>query len=162
MEISLQLMSLDALREIEAGVEAVDGVRLEDGALPPTFITTMAIKELESGRDALWCSYFLFVDREENRAVGSGGFRGTPQSGRVEIGYGVAPSCQGQGVATEAVNHLIELALGEPGVTEVFAETSVTNIASRRVVEKSGFKHIGQRESTDDGLVDQWLIVKPL
>jgi hypothetical protein len=26
------------------------------------------------------------------------------------------------------------------------------------VVEKAGFTHIGQRESEDDGRVDQWLL----
>jgi RimJ/RimL family protein N-acetyltransferase len=52
---------------------------------------------------------------------------------------------------------MVEQAMLRPEIDEVYAETSVDNIASRRVVEKVGFTHIGQRESEHDGRVDQWL-----
>jgi RimJ/RimL family protein N-acetyltransferase len=160
MDIRLELLPLESLRLIEGGASGDGDVRFEEGALPPSFITSIAVKALEAGHEVLWSSYFLFV--AGGSAVGSGGFRGVPINGRVEIGYGVAPSFQRQGIASQAVVQLVELAFGAPGVREVFAETSVANIASRRVVDKAGFRHIGQRDSQDDGLVDQWLIVKPL
>jgi hypothetical protein len=43
-------------------------------------------------------------------------------------------------------------------VEDGYAETAVGNIASRRILEKVGFRHIGLHESEDDGLVDGWLL----
>jgi len=158
MSISLYLLQIDQLREIDAGVSEVGGFRLEDGALPPSFIINTAIADLESGLAPLWCSFFLFVNEKEGHAVGSGGFRGVPTNGRVEIGYGVAPTQRGKGAATAATLVMVSQAFAHAGVAEVFAETSVDNVPSRRVVEKAGFQHVGRRESQSDGLVDQWLI----
>jgi [ribosomal protein S5]-alanine N-acetyltransferase len=155
--ISLYLLKLHELRAISSD-QGVEDFELETGALPPVFITSTAIKDIEAGKKTLWHSYFLFL--RGVIAVGSGGFRGAPKDGRVEIGYGVAESQRRKGVATEAANLLVNLAFEQPGVNEVFAETSVANTPSRRVVEKAGFQHIGQRDTEDDGLVDQWLITR--
>jgi RimJ/RimL family protein N-acetyltransferase len=155
--IELYLLQLNELHAI-AENRLVDGLDLATGALPPDFITSAAIRDIEGGKETVWHSYFLFL--RENQAVGSGGFRGAPNDGRVEIGYGVAEFQRGKGVATQAVNLLVRLAFEQPGVTEVFAETAVVNTPSRRVVEKAGFKHIGQRDTEDDGVVDRWLITK--
>jgi RimJ/RimL family protein N-acetyltransferase len=150
-------MQLPELQMISKG-GSPEGLNLKEGALPPDFITAMAIREIERGMETLWHSYFLFV--EGNNAVGSGGFRGSPKEGRVEIGYGVAPSQQGKGFATAGAMLLVQKAFEQPGILEVFAETSITNIPSRRVVEKAGFQHIGQRNTEDDGLVDRWLLTR--
>jgi len=99
----------------------------------------------------------LFVEASSQVAVGTGGFKGEPVAGRVEVGYGVAESHRRKGVATEAICQLVGIALQQPGVTEVYAETSVENLPSRRVVQRVGFLHIGRRMSDSDGLVDQWL-----
>ena len=151
-------MSLVDLKSISGGVPRVSDLTLVEGAMPPDFITSMAVADLGSGKPPLWCSYFLFV--EGDRVVGSGGFRGIPSDGRVEIGYVVAPSCQGQGLATDSARLLAKMALEQPEVTEVYAETAVANTPSRRVVEKAGFRHIGQRDTESDGLVDCWLYPK--
>ena len=63
--------------------------------------------------------------------------------------------------ATAAVAALIRLALAEPAVQALYAETAVANIASRRVVEKNGLQHVGRRTSEEDGLVDCWLLTRP-
>ncbi len=155
--ISLCLLCLPQLIAIRSGEKSVDGIDLVEGALPPDFIIQSAIKELEASKEPAWYSFFLFVT-DENQAVGSGGFRGQPENGRVEVGYGVAKSFQGQGVATRAIAQVVEFAFKVEQNCEVFAETSVTNIASRRVVEKVGFQPIGQRDTASDGVVDQWLL----
>lgn len=90
----------------------------------------------------------------EGRVVGMLGCKGAPADGVVEIGYGMAPSAQGRGLATEAARALVD-ALARSGVRTVIAETLVDNHASRRVLEKVGFTPTGRRTS-DEGELIVW------
>lgn len=65
------------------------------------------------------------------------------EAGRVEIGYGLAAPYQGLGYGTEAVRAITEWLLRLPEVREVRAETLARNAASRRVLEKTGFRTVG-------------------
>jgi RimJ/RimL family protein N-acetyltransferase len=76
--------------------------------------------------------------------VGSGGFRGPPVDGAVEIGYSVLPEFQGQGYATEIVRGLVGWALSQAGVSRVTAETEWANPASAQVLRKAGFQPFGE------------------
>jgi ribosomal-protein-alanine N-acetyltransferase len=82
----------------------------------------------------------LVVERDTGLAIGSVGFHGPPDDGRVEVGYGLVESRRGRGYATEAVATTVRLALDQPGVTEVVATVEVTNPASVRVLQKNGFR----------------------
>ncbi len=82
---------------------------------------------------------YAIVERRSGRSIGGIGFKGSPnERGEVEIGYGVCASCQGRGVATEAVRAMCDLA--RPGATVVLAETDLENAASQRVLAKAGFE----------------------
>ena len=83
-------------------------------------------------------------------AVGGIGFKTPPADGEAEIGYGMAPSAQGRGVATEAVLAVLGLARRH-GMSAVTAQTATDNVASRRVLEKNGFAAAGA-----DGDLLQW------
>lgn len=79
------------------------------------------------------------VLEESGLAIGGIGFKGRPDpDGVVEIGYGLAPSAQGSGLATEAVRAIVELG-SRLGLRAVTAETDADNRASQRVLEKAGF-----------------------
>ena len=55
------------------------------------------------------------IGRATNVAVGQMGFKGPPDAGgRVEIGYGVNPSFEGRGYATEGVEALVSWAAEHP------------------------------------------------
>ncbi|NLE56743.1 MAG: GNAT family N-acetyltransferase [Planctomycetes bacterium] len=69
----------------------------------------------------------------------SGGFKGPPCDGTVEIGYSVLPRFQGQGFATETVRALVDWAFAQPGVSRIIAETTEGNVASMRLLHKLGF-----------------------
>lgn len=75
--------------------------------------------------------------------VASSGFFGLPEQGTAEIGYSVLPQYQGHGYATEMVDRLAEWALSHPSVVQVAAEIPSENLASRRVLEKTGFLAVG-------------------
>lgn len=82
-----------------------------------------------------------------DRLVGGGGFKGAPdKDGRVEIGYSMLVSFREQGLATEAVEALIDWAFSTGQVSEVVAETLSHQIASQRVLEKTGFVKSGALE----------------
>ena len=59
-----------------------------------------------------------------------------------ELGYRLRAACWGRGYATEGSRALVELAFRELGATRVTAETMAVNAASRRVLEKTGLRHV--------------------
>ena len=61
------------------------------------------------------------------------------------MGYTVAESAQGRGVATQAARQAIGIAFGPLGLERIEAVAAVTNGASRRVLEKAGFQFEGVR-----------------
>lgn len=67
-----------------------------------------------------------------------------------EIGYRLARFAWGQGYATEGVQALVDVALQRLGYDRVRAETMAVNLASRRVLEKAGFRftHTTFRQSS--------------
>jgi [ribosomal protein S5]-alanine N-acetyltransferase len=101
---------------------------------------------LPSGPDAAFGPR-LVVERATGEVVGGAGFFGPPREGVVEIGYGIVPSRRGRGYATEAVQALLRLAAGQPGVVEVMAHAEADNAASVRVLEKSGLTYQGREGS---------------
>lgn len=96
--------------------------------------------------------------RESGQVIGGCGFLGPPDTkGSVEIGYGLAPSQRGKGIATEAVNGLVDKAWTDPLVTLVFALTEEGNEPSQGVLRRAGFRQV------DSGIEQlRWEIVRPL
>ena len=87
-----------------------------------------------------------------DRAVGVGGFSGPPDNaGVVEIHYAMQPSFREQGLATEAVQGLLAWAFADPRVHMIRARTRSHLTASSRVLEKTGFTHVGD-EAGENGV----------
>ena len=126
---------------------------------PPQFILEAALEALREGKPPIWFSPFALIQSSPTQAAGTVD-QGYPASGRIEIGYGVAETCRSRGIATAAVKELCVLGLQQSDVTEVYAESAADNWASRRVLEKAMFKQIGERETDEDGRVDQWIFAK--
>lgn len=93
---------------------------------------------------------WLFRDRSSGAMVGRGGPQHTSVSGRdeVEIGWAIVPERWGEGLATELAWASLEVAFGHLALEEVIAYTQVDNLASRRVMEKTGFVY--ERDLTVD------------
>src|SRR5580698_2243467 len=64
-------------------------------------------------------------------------------NGQLELGYRLRRSAWGKGYATEGSRALIDRGFVESGVQRVVAETTVDNLGSRRVLEKSGLTLLG-------------------
>jgi RimJ/RimL family protein N-acetyltransferase len=91
--------------------------------------------------------YYRITRLADGRAVGGVGFKGRPEGGCVELGYGLVPSARGLGYAAEAVVALLAIA-AEHELAKVVAETMLENIASQRTLVRAGFHLVG----TDDEL----------
>jgi RimJ/RimL family protein N-acetyltransferase len=76
---------------------------------------------------------FAMVDGDTGELLGSIELSGST------IGYWVAPSARGRGVATRALRLLVDWAPARP----LRLTTHPANLASQRVAEKAGFRRVG-------------------
>jgi [ribosomal protein S5]-alanine N-acetyltransferase len=86
--------------------------------------------------------HWQVVERSSGLVIGGIGFLAPPARGTVEIGYGIVPSHQGRGYATDAVRAVVRWASAQSSVTEIVAGTDGDNLASQRVLEKVGFRRV--------------------
>jgi RimJ/RimL family protein N-acetyltransferase len=63
---------------------------------------------------------------------------------RLTLGYALAPEVWGKGLATEGVRAMVDTAFSLSEVSVIEASVQVTNPASLRVLEKTGFAHVGR------------------
>jgi RimJ/RimL family protein N-acetyltransferase len=105
-----------------------------------------ATMTLRHGNATFGC--LVVVEKASGLAVGTIGFGGPPDDdGTVMVGYGLVPSARNHGYATEALRALVEYAFAQPPVRTLTADPLRDNVASHRVLEKTGFSHT---RSTDD------------
>ncbi|GAB3409368.1 GNAT family N-acetyltransferase [Flindersiella endophytica] len=64
--------------------------------------------------------------------------------GSAELGYRIAERAAGKGLATAAVREICALAVAEYGLTALTARTTLDNVASRTVLERTGFTVVGE------------------
>ena len=86
---------------------------------------------------------WVFHARETGETVGGSALRHTHVGGHdeVELGYRVAAAWWGRGIATEMATALVRVARERLGLEEIVAFTLPHNLASRRVMEKVGFRY---------------------
>lgn len=94
-------------------------------------------------------AYFLLVDGDGSVLGRFNLILDDPE--RAVLGYRVAERAAGRGLATAAVEEVCRLAASAYGVTEVVAGTSHANVASQRVLAKSGFVVTGPADPSDIG-----------
>lgn len=98
----------------------------------------------EFPEQALWYLPWKVCLKENDAFVGDICFKGLPESGQPEIGYGIVEEYQGNGYATEAVKAMCQWAMQQSGVRAVEAETAPDNQASKNVLAKTGFHPTGE------------------
>lgn len=84
------------------------------------------------------------IELADGTRIGDLCFKGLSSDGMVEIGYGLFPDFQGKGYMTEAVKGMVAWVIAQEGVKRVEAETEENNVASQRVLKKSGFVPTGK------------------
>jgi [ribosomal protein S5]-alanine N-acetyltransferase len=91
---------------------------------------------------------WLARDRATGEPIGRGGLQWTlvPDLTEVEVGWTIVPERWGEGLATEMASAAVEVAQNDLDVQSIVAFTRPDNVASRRVMEKTGFVY--EREIT--------------
>ncbi len=101
-----------------------------------------------------WYVWYAVQREKENQTsilVGAGGYFGPPnEAGEVEMGFSIMPSVRGDGYATEMTRALVSNAFRDIRVNKVIARTTSENIASVKVLMKSGFSCVCRDQSGND------------
>jgi len=87
--------------------------------------------------------HFTILEAATRTPVGAISIRPGFQKGRGDLGYWIGIPHQGKGLGTAAVARALEIAFGRMGMEKVEACAFVGNGASRRVLEKNGFRQEG-------------------
>jgi [ribosomal protein S5]-alanine N-acetyltransferase len=143
--------------EEQFALTPADGLRgfYVSGEVSPTWLEALR-NSAGQGPDP-WRFGFWIVEKATGQIVGGAGFKGAPDGdGMVEIAYGVVPSREGQGYATEAARALIHFATADARVKTIRAHTLPEPNASTRVLAKCGFVHVGPVVDPEDGPVWRW------
>jgi len=103
-----------------------------------------------------WVGYLVV---RQNQVVGSCGFTGQPNDGKVEIAYWTFKEFEGQGIASFACRELIRISQNTDPKVTVTAKTTPEHNASTRILEKNNFMftEIVQDEEIGDAWL--WMLV---
>lgn len=168
-EVRLIALSISALDAEESSVDELGA--LLDVAVPldwpPLYHdgdvrAWFRAKLLADPEAAGWLgSYVAATIDDTPTLVGTAGYKGPPDAaGGVEIGYSIVASCQRRGIGLAAVRQLVGRAFADPRVRRVTAETPVTFVASRGLLERSGFALTGKRLDPEEGELALYEIVR--
>jgi ribosomal-protein-alanine N-acetyltransferase len=139
------------LEEFEntSGLRVADGIRDQLLSASPDFVA-----RLEVARESdPWQFGFGLIHKIDLVLMGMCGFPGPPDAdGIAEIAYGIAPAYQGRGYATEAAQALCEFAANDSRVKTIRAHTLAEVNASKRVLEKCGFRKIADTVDPENNL----------
>jgi [ribosomal protein S5]-alanine N-acetyltransferase len=159
--IACSKMHLNALVQSERALADLLGVELAENWLVFPESAPYALKMLEANAQILRWGMHLFLKKDENKIVGSGGFKGVADpEGMVEIGYAISPLYENQGLATEAARGMIDYAFGWSNVRMVDAHTLAEENASVKVLQKCGMTRIAEKHDDEDGAIWQWRILR--
>lgn len=127
------------LRSIDADPEAMatlGGLRSEEESLAYAAAQAWHWEEHRFG-------WWMVFDRRSRAFVGRGGLRHLDIEGvgEVEVGYALARSWWGRGLATELARAAVHVGACTLGLPRLVGITLTTNHASRRVLEKAGLTH---------------------
>ena len=164
----MKQLRTDRLELVPASVEttraALENDRERFGALlsatipstwPPELLDAPALewtlRWLENpSNDHVWAMHWILL-REPRTLIGVAGYKGMPKDGTIELGYGIVAEYQRRGYATEATRAMIANAFAAPTVNRVIAETLPGLVPSIGVLEKCGFRYIG--DGSEPGVI---------
>tara|TARA_Y100000310_G_scaffold55331_1_gene50749 strand:+ start:5800 stop:6318 length:519 start_codon:yes stop_codon:yes gene_type:complete len=105
---------------------------------------------------------FNFVIDINSKVAGSVGFSSIKNK-QAELGYWLAEKYWNQGIMTKAVKLALGFALKDLGLRRIIGRVFTYNPASRRVMEKAGFKFekVLKNDAEKYGKkIDSWLMIK--
>src|SRR3954467_14544774 len=108
---------------------------------------------IQSTRDALvqgtGATWAIEVEGRAAGTIGLGDIRFAHAALRVdraELGYWIAPALRGAGLVTEAAHAVVRCRVESMGLPKLTVHCFEENVASRRVIEKLGFRMVGRQD----------------
>ena len=86
------------------------------------------------------CCQWAVIHKADACLIGYCGFVVTANG--PEIGWRLAPEYWGHGLATEAARHVMRFGFGSLGFDRIIATVQSANLASLRITEKLGLRHV--------------------
>ena len=159
--LELPLLSLDQLDRLAAGEGANVGAELR--AIIPIpwldqvrWLDGMRARQLRlQPQDEPWLLRPILLRTANGglQAIGYLNFHAGPdEQGMVEIGYTLLPDARGRGYAIEAVRAAFDWAESTHGIHRFRASIAPDNARSLNLVEKLGFRQVGEQWDELDGL----------
>lgn len=105
------------------------------------------------GFEPPWVGY---VTVRDGQPVGGCAFVGAPKGGSVEIAYFTLAEFEGQGLSTQAVAQMIEIAARTDPAITLTAKTLPVENASTNILRRNGFQFVGETSDDDIGLAWAW------
>jgi RimJ/RimL family protein N-acetyltransferase len=155
--LPLDLETLDLLATAPEGFARANGLALGGPAdLVREVARQTRMFAARAGAVPPWGG-FLALDAGTRTVVGTCSYKGPPDAtGAVEIAYFTFPGHERRGYATAMADALRTHAVEANAVRLVRAHTLPERNASVRVLEKLGFRHLGQVIDPEDGAVWRW------
>lgn len=135
-----ELSDLEAAHRVYGEAEVMRYVG-EGGPVGPEHAAAM-IAEYRAHQARHGFAFWAVIEHATGELIGDAGLEVTAHG--VELGYTLARSRWGRGLATEAARLCIDAAFGPLGLPRLVALADVDNPASARVLEKLGFLRTGR------------------
>jgi len=130
-----------------AANDAEIAARMTD-SFPHPFTETNAITFINKAQASLTSRILAIIcDGELVGAIGLHAQEGIMRK-NMELGYWIAQSKWGRGIATEAVKQMVNLGFSSFDITRIFARPFGSNVASQKVLEKARFTLEAKLKST--------------
>ncbi|MEW8979060.1 MAG: GNAT family N-acetyltransferase [Symbiobacterium sp.] len=158
------------LRPLEAD-DAADVQALASDADVSARMLNMTLPLASDGGAAAWIAEqqagwetgtrygFAIRTGDSDAFVGVVTLRVNREAGRAELGYAVTAAAQGKGYATEAAREVLRFAFTGLDLQRVTAHCLASNTASRRVLEKLGFRQEAHLEFEDPAKSDGFALL---
>ena len=104
-----------------------------------------------------WIGYLV---KENDKLVGTCGFKAPPHDGRAELAYFTFPEHESRGIATQMAAELVRLSLEADQSVTVAAQTLPEKNASTSILKKLNFVVVGDAEDDEVGRVWEWQLVR--
>src|SRR5919197_1739626 len=144
--LDLELLDADGARDLAAG-RPHDGHPWSHGyPLASTLLRAELTLAAAARRSPLGeFGTYQVIRRADGHVIGDVGFMGPPDAtGAVSVGCAITEDARGQGYATEAMAALLAWAREQSGLTCVLADTTRSNLASQRLLERVGLHRVGE------------------
>ena len=108
---------------------------------PDEQIKEFVNRQIDNSTQYGFCLWKL-LKKPTEKLIGFCGLQPLFESGEIEIGWWLAKSSWGQGLATEAAMKVVEYGFGKIGLERIVAIAQPQNTASIRVMEKLGMRYV--------------------